>query len=108
MLDKTSAAFPVLLRVTDWAVLGVPTATFAKVRLEADNETAGAVGGGGVLALPPPQAATNSAAAMAASKRLGAADEPYLRVIAPPPRRHCWERDWARRRVPSKTACDRR
>src|SRR5579862_8363100 len=58
MLAMSKTAFPVLLRVTAWAVLVVPTFCEVKVIPLDERLTAGAVGGGGVPPPPllPPQA----------------------------------------------------
>ncbi len=51
-LPIVRAAFPVLLRVTDWAALVVPVAWLAKVKLGCETPAIGA--GGGVVLPPPP------------------------------------------------------
>jgi hypothetical protein len=43
MLEMVSGAVPVLLRVTCWAELGVPTFWFPKLRLDCDKLTIGAI-----------------------------------------------------------------
>jgi hypothetical protein len=71
MLLIVSVALPVLVTVTVWAVLVVPTVTLPKVRLLGAVLTAGS-GAGGVMfppALPPQEVITNTAAMSNNAKR---------------------------------------
>jgi hypothetical protein len=84
MLVKVKVAVPVLLTVTGWAALAIPT-PLEKVRLLTERLAAGVPVEGGVVLDPPPQQVKRANPTSTAKKRLKFAAERDLGFIAPPP-----------------------
>jgi hypothetical protein len=70
-LDITSAALPVLVKVTDWGLLEVSTDWSGKLRLTEDKVTAGTSAGAGTATVPPaPHEVDRKTSAMQAVARI--------------------------------------
>jgi len=82
ILEIASAALPVLVNLTDWALLEVSIAWPGKLRLTGDKATAGASTGAGMATVPPaPHEMDRKASAMQTVARIAAFARRRFKVV---------------------------